>query len=109
MSVEEALSILQRRSEVPLVLEVVDDEIPENTDHYTLGGFDGRVVRGAWAGERVTLDVRQLAPLYAGYLPGWQLIRSGLIKPSSARAVELLEECLRTERMRGMLRSSPCS
>jgi len=27
------------------------------------------VVRGAWAGERVTLDVRQLAQLYAGCLP----------------------------------------
>jgi hypothetical protein len=38
------------------------------------------------------LDVRQLAQLYAGYLPVRQLVRSGLVKPGSARAVELLEE-----------------
>ncbi len=40
----------------------------------------------------MTLDVRELAQLYAGYLPVRQLIRSGLIKPSSARAVKLLEK-----------------
>jgi hypothetical protein len=39
----------------------------------------------------VTLDVRQLAQLYAGYLPARQLVRGGLIKPGSAKAVELLE------------------
>ena len=69
VNVEEALGILQRRSEAPLVLEVGDDEIPENTDSYTAGGSNGDVVRGARAGERVTLDVRELAQLYAGYLP----------------------------------------
>ena len=40
----------------------------------------------------MTLDVRQLAQLYAGYLPARQLVRGGLIKPGSAKAVELLEE-----------------
>jgi predicted acetyltransferase len=79
VNVEKALGILQRRSEAPLVLEVGDDEIPENTDSYTAGGSNGDVVRGARAGERVTLDVRELAQLYAGYLPVRQLIRSGLI------------------------------
>ena len=92
VNVEEALGILQRRLEAPLVLEVGDDEISENTESCTVGGSDGRVVRGAWAAERVTLDVRQLAPLYAGYLPARQLVRHGLIRPGSARALELLEQ-----------------
>jgi predicted acetyltransferase len=92
VNVEEALSLLQRRSEGPLILEVEDDEMPENAGRYTVGGYNGDVIRGAQAGERVTLDVRQLAQLYAGYLPARQLVRSGLVKPGSARAVELLEE-----------------
>jgi hypothetical protein len=50
------------------------------------------VVRGTQAGERVTPDVRQLAQLYARYLPARQLVRIGLVKLGSARAVELLEE-----------------
>jgi predicted acetyltransferase len=92
VNVEEALGLLQRRSEAPLILEVEDDEMPENAGLYTVGGSNGEVIRGAQAGERVTLDVRQLAQLYAGYLPVRQLVRSGLVKPGSARAVELLEE-----------------
>jgi predicted acetyltransferase len=48
--------------------------------------------RGVWAGERVTLDVHQLVQLYAGYLPARQLVRHGLIRPGSARALELLEQ-----------------
>ncbi len=43
-------------------------------------------------GERARLDVRQLAQLYAGYLPARQLVCSGLIKPGSARALALLEQ-----------------
>lgn len=92
VNVEEALKLLKRVSEAPLVLEVEDDEIPENAGPYTIGGSAAGVVRGAQVGERVTLDVRQLAQLYAGYLPARQLVRSGLVKPSSARALELLEE-----------------
>jgi len=92
VNVEGALGLLQRVSEAPLVLEVEDDEIPENEGPYTVGCSNGNVVRGARAEERVTLDVRQLAQLYAGYLPARQLVRSGLVKPVSARALELLEE-----------------
>ena len=36
--------------------------------------------------------MRQLAQLYAGYLPARQLIRGWFIKTGSARATELLEE-----------------
>ncbi len=43
------------------------------------------------AAERVSLDVRRLAQLYAGYLPARQLIRNGLVRPNSANALELLE------------------
>jgi predicted acetyltransferase len=92
VNVEEALGLLQRKSEAPLILEVEDDEMSENAGLYTVGGSNGDVIRGAQAGERVTLDVRQLAQLYAGYLPVRQFVRSGLVKPGSARAVELLEE-----------------
>jgi predicted acetyltransferase len=92
VNVEEALGLLQRKSEAPLILEVEDDEMSENAGLYTVGGSNGDVIRDAQAGERVTLDVRQLAQLYAGYLPVRQLVRSGLVKPGSARAVELLEE-----------------
>ena len=92
VNVEGALSLLQRRSGAPLVLEVEDDEIPENAGSYTIGGSGGDVARGARAEERVTLDVRQLAQLYAGYLSARQLVRSGLVRPGSARALELLEE-----------------
>ncbi len=92
VNVEGALGLLQRASEAPFILEVEDDEIPENAGSYTVGGSNGDVARGARAEERVTLDVRQLAQLYAGYLPARQLVRSGLVEPGSAKALELLEE-----------------
>ena len=85
-----ALGYLERVSEAPLVLDVRDDVIPENAGEYTIG--DGRVVRGAEAGESVSLDVRQLAQLYAGYLPARDLARHGLVKASSPEALDLLEE-----------------
>jgi predicted acetyltransferase len=89
VSVEGALRHLNRTAEAPLVLEVSDDGVPENVGEYTVG--DGEVVRGAEAAERVSLDVRQLARLYAGYLPARQLARHGLIEPGSEGALELLE------------------
>lgn len=88
-SVEGALGYLNRATEAPLVLEVSDDGVPENVGEYTVGS--GEVVRGAEAAERVSLDVRQLARLYAGYLPARQLARHGLVEQSSERALELLE------------------
>ncbi len=89
VSVEGALGYLDRATEAPLVLDVSDDGVSENVGEYTVG--DGEVVRGAEAAERVSLDVRQLARLYAGYLPARQLARHGLVEPSSGRALELLE------------------
>lgn len=89
VDVEGALGLLSRETESPLVLEVADDAIPENAGDYTVGG--GAVIRGAEAGERVSLDVRQLAQLYAGYLPVRELARYGLVHPTSSRALELLE------------------
>ena len=89
VGVEGALGYLNRAAEAPLVLEVSDDGVPENVGEYTLGV--GEVVRGAEAAERVSLDVRQLARLYAGYLPARQLARYGLVEPGSERALELLE------------------
>jgi predicted acetyltransferase len=90
VDVEGALSYLSRTPEAPLVLEVSDDVIPENAGSYTVG--NGEVVRGEEEAEaRVSLDVRQLAQLYAGYLPASQLARHGLVKPGSPEALELLE------------------
>jgi predicted acetyltransferase len=92
VSVEGALGLLDRRSEAlstPLVLEVEDDVIPENAGEYTLG--DSGVLRGAEAEDRVALDTRQLAQLYAGYLSARQLLRRDLVQPNSAKALELLE------------------
>ena len=89
VGVEGALGYLNRAAEAPLVLEVSDDGVSENVGEYTLGV--GEVVRGAEAAERVSLDVRQLARLYAGYLPARQLARYGLVEPGSERALELLE------------------
>jgi predicted acetyltransferase len=86
-----ALGLLRREAEEPLTLEVTDDVLPENTGLYTLGaGLSGEVAPGAEAPERVALDVRQLAQLYAGYLPAESLARHGLIRPGSPRALELL-------------------
>ena len=89
VDVEGALNYLSRTPEAPLVLEVADDIIPENTDFYTVG--NGEVVHGAEAEARVSLDVRHLAQLYAGYLPASQLARHGLVKTGPPEALELLE------------------
>ncbi len=89
VDVEGALNLLHRAVEEPLVLEVSDNVIPENAGEYTVG--DGEVVRGAEAAERVSLDVRQLAQLYAGYLTVRQLARHGLVKPGSPGALEILD------------------
>jgi predicted acetyltransferase len=88
VDVEGALNYLSRTPEAPLVLELSDDVIPENAGSYTVR--DGEVVRGEEAEARVSLDVRQLAQLYAGYLPASQLARHGLVKPGSPEALELL-------------------
>jgi len=84
-----ALKLLNRALGEHLVLEVSDDVVEENAGFYTVG--DGEVVRGAEAEESVALDVRQLAQLYAGYLPARQLARHGLVEPRSPEALELLE------------------
>jgi predicted acetyltransferase len=92
VSVEGALRLLACRSHVlgaPLVLEVEDDVIAENAGKYVIGG-DG-TIRDAEAEERVALDVRQLAQLYAGYLSTRQLAHQGKLRPNSAKALELLE------------------
>jgi predicted acetyltransferase len=92
VSVKGALGLLGRRSEAlraPLVLEVEDDVIAENAGEYTVG--DSGVVRGVKAQDRVKLDVRQLAQLYAGYLSAEQLVRRGLVRSNSTKALELLK------------------
>ena len=90
VNVEGALGLLRRSTSGPLVLEVSDDVVLENAGEYTVGG--GEAVRGAESGDRVVLDVRRLAQLYAGYLPARELARRGYIEPGSERALELLEE-----------------
>ena len=89
VDVEGALGHLERVPEAPLVLDVTDEVIPENAGEYTVA--DGKVVRGAEAKESVSLDIRQLAQLYAGYLSVRSLARHGLIKASLPEALELLE------------------
>lgn len=92
VSVEGALSLLNLRREdldMPLTVEVEDNLISENAGEYVIGG--NGVVRDAKAKERVALDVRHLAQLYAGYLPARQLARQGKLRPDSAKALELLE------------------
>jgi predicted acetyltransferase len=89
VDVEGALNYLSRTLDAPLVLEVSDDAIEENAGSYTVG--DGEVVRGDEAAEKVSLDVRRLAQLYAGYLPALQLARHGLIESSSPEALEIME------------------
>jgi predicted acetyltransferase len=84
-----ALGYLELASEEPLVLEVRDDAIPENHGQYTIGY--GKVVRGAEAEQSVSLDVRQLAQLYAGYLPVEDLARHELLDASSPHALRLLD------------------
>lgn len=91
VSVQGALELLNHRSvflRTPLVLEVEDDVISENAGEYTIG--DSGVVRGAKAEDRVRLDVRRLAQLYAGYLSARQLVGLDLVRPNSSRAFELL-------------------
>jgi predicted acetyltransferase len=89
VDVEGALGYLERTPGAPLVLNVADDVITENTGEYTVA--EGKVVRGREAAERVWLDVRQLAQLYAGYLSVRGLARHGLIEASSPEALHLLE------------------
>ena len=92
VSVEGVLELLACRSEVlgtPLVLEVEDDVIAENAGEYVIGG-DG-TIRDTEAEERVALDVRQLAQLYAGYLSTRQLDHQDKLRPNSAKALALLE------------------
>lgn len=90
VDVEGALGLLRREAGGPLVLEVSDDVLPENAGEYTVA--KGEVARGAEAEARVSLDVRRLAQLYAGYLPARELARHGLIAPGSPEAMEILEE-----------------
>lgn len=90
VDVEGALGLMRREISEPLVLEVSDNVISENTGEHTVGS--GEVSRSAEAGERVSLDVRQLAQLYAGYIPVRQLARYGLVQVSSERALALVEE-----------------
>jgi predicted acetyltransferase len=90
VDLEGALELLDRTPDEPLVLEVSDDVIEGNAGPYTVGG--GGVVRGGEAEERVSLDVRRLAQLYAGYLPARRLARHGLVAPSSPRALDLLDQ-----------------
>jgi predicted acetyltransferase len=89
VDVETALGYLELAPEEPLVLDVRDDVIPENQGEYTMGY--GKVVRGAEAEQSVALDVRQLAQLYAGYLPVEDLARYDLLEASSPRALRLLD------------------
>ncbi|CAN5662201.1 GNAT family N-acetyltransferase [soil metagenome] len=89
VDVEGALGYLERAPEAPLVLDISDDVIAENAGAYTVG--DGKVVRGVEAGKSVSLDVRRLAQLYAGYLPVGALARHGLVEASSPEALGLLE------------------
>ena len=95
VDVEGALGSLSRDGGGPLVLDVSDDAVPENSGPYTLG--DGGVTRGVGAEARVTLDVRRLAQLYAGYVPAAQLARYGLIQTDSPEALELLDAWFPTE------------
>jgi predicted acetyltransferase len=90
VDVETALGYLELTPEEPLVLDVEDDVIPENAGQYTVGG--GEVVHGAETEHVVSLDVRRLAQLYAGYLPPRDLARHGLVEASSPRALDLLDE-----------------
>ena len=89
VDVEDALVYLEHAPAMPLVLDISDDVITENAGEYTVA--EGKVIRGAEAAESVSLDVRQLAQLYAGYLPARDLARHGLIRASSPGALDLLE------------------
>src|SRR3712207_7018284 len=58
VDVEEALNLLDRTTDEPLVLEVSDDVVQGNAGEYTVG--NGEVVRAAEGERRGFLDVRQL-------------------------------------------------
>jgi predicted acetyltransferase len=88
VDVEGALNHLELASEEPLVLHVRDDAIPENAGEYTIGY--GKVIRGVQATQSVSLDVRRLAQLYAGYVPVKDIARHGLLDASSPEALNLL-------------------
>jgi predicted acetyltransferase len=89
VDVETALGYLELAPQESLVLDVRDDVIAENQGEYTIGC--GEVVRGVEAEKSVSLDVRQLTQLYAGYLPARELARHDLLQPSSTGALELLD------------------
>jgi predicted acetyltransferase len=89
VDVEGALTLLDRAPERPLVLEVSDDIMEENAGEYTVGNVE--VVRGAEAAERVTIDVRRLAQLFAGYLPVREFARHGHVEADSPETLGLLE------------------
>ena len=89
VDVETALGYLELAPQESLVLDVRDDVIAENQGEYTIGC--GEVVRGVEAEKSVSLDVRQLAQLYAGYLPARELARHDLLQLSSTGALELLD------------------
>jgi predicted acetyltransferase len=89
VDIEGALKLLDRTASAPLILKVEHDVIGENAGSYTIR--DGEVLRGTEAREWVSLDVRQLAQLYAGYLPVQQLARHGLVEPGSPEGLEVLE------------------
>lgn len=90
VDVEGALGLVGREIEAPLCLEVADSVIAENAGAYTVVGV-GQVVRGTESAERVRVDVRQLAQLYAGYLSAGELYRNGMLGASSETALRLLE------------------
>ena len=89
VDVETALGYLELAPQDSLVLDVRDDVIPENQGEHTMGY--GKVVRGAEVRQSVSLDVRQLAQLYAGYLPVKDLARHDLLDASSPEALRLLD------------------
>jgi predicted acetyltransferase len=89
VDVETALGYLELAPQESLVLDVRDDVIAENQGEYTIGC--GEVVRGVEAEKSVSLDVRQLTQLYAGYLPARELARHDLLQLSSTGALELLD------------------
>ncbi len=95
VDVEAALGLLERAVDEPIVLDVSDDVVPENSGSYTL--TSGGVTRGAEAEVRASLDARRLAQLYAGYLPAAQLARYGLIEPGSPEALEVLQAWFPTQ------------
>lgn len=76
-----------------LVLDVRDDLIEANTGRFLLEvtGGEGRVTRGAGAGApSLGLDVRDLAPLYSGFLTARHLAAVGHLE-GDPRALDIAE------------------